>query len=246
MFISEHRRLSQCPGGGVQYIPGHIEPFVDLVISRYLPGDGAVVDLAGAGLRFAVPVALSGRRVTVIDLDSSSLDVRTISRRVNEIQSGPSLDISQLQALVEVEVAEVLSYLRNTSRRFALVCAFRFAHFLDPDQFVEFLQLAYSVLVPEGILALSAMTPYNLPDTTSRNEVFLHSVPVSPGFSLHRTFRKDQESKRVREQQNLAEQIHLVHTEFMHRVSKETGFEILEDSVRSTRIVAGFVLRKRH
>ena len=246
MFISEHRRLSQCPGGGIQYIPGHVEPFVDLVVSRYLPEEGAVVDLAGGGLRFAVPVALAGRRVTVIDLDPSSLDVRKIARRINEIQPELSVDIGQLEAVVEVEVAEVLSYLRSTSKRFALVCAFRFAHFLDPDQFVELLQLAYSVLGTGGILALSAMTPYNLPETASRNEVYLHSVPVNPGFRLFRRFRKDQTSRGVREQQNLAEKVHLVHSEFIHQVSKETGFEILEDSVKSTRIVAGFVLRKRN
>ena len=78
MFIAKHRRFSQQPGCGVQYIPGHIEPFVDLVLKEFLPPEGDLLDLGGGGLRFALPVALGGRAITVVDLDGGGLDVGEI------------------------------------------------------------------------------------------------------------------------------------------------------------------------
>jgi len=50
VFISEHCRRSPKSGHGAQYLPGHVEPFVDLIIDEYLPETGELLDLGGAGM----------------------------------------------------------------------------------------------------------------------------------------------------------------------------------------------------
>lgn len=81
-YISSERRISCVKGTGVQYIPGHEETFVDYILESFLPNMGEILDLAGGGLRFAIPVALKGRRIIVVDKDEGSLNIEGIVARV--------------------------------------------------------------------------------------------------------------------------------------------------------------------
>ena len=243
MFISKHRRLSECRGGGVQYIPGHIEPFVDLVVNNYLPRTGSILEIGGAGLRFAVPVAARGRQITVVDLDSSGLDVRSIVDRVNQNGDG-DLQVDELCERIDTRVQSAAGFLHSPPARYTMIAAFRLAHFSSPHDFKRLFDLVQLALEPGGVFVISAMTPFNLPEMHDYNEVYLSTEPVRKSSPLYRAFRQDPEAQRVRRLQNLTPRVHFVSSELIGEHATTEGFELVVDAFASTRIVAGFVLRK--
>jgi SAM-dependent methyltransferase len=242
-FISKQRRLSQKKGLGVQYLPGHVEPFVDLVINNYLPKNGKILDLGGGGLRFALPVALKGRKVSVVDLDRSGLDVEMVVNRVNQ-NDGTRLDAKDLLSRIEIYESDVLDFLRANSQLHSLITSFRVAHFMRPHEIPELFRLIHRALDVEGIFAFSAMTLYNLPDKIEFNELTLNSEPVSSRTPLHRRFLDTAAAEKVRTGQNLLKVFHLVDSDFVSTHAHNTGFEVIVDSYQSTRIVAGFIMKK--
>ncbi len=242
-FISKQRRLSQKEGFGVQYLPGHVEPFIDLVIDNYLPKNGKILDLGGGGLRFALPVALQGRKVSVVDLDRSGLDVEMVVNRVNE-NDGTSLDSKDLLTLIEIHESDVLEFLRTNRQPHTLITCFRVAHFMQPYEISDLFRLIHQALASEGLFAFSGMTSYNLPDKIEYNELFLNSEPVSTSTPLHRRFLDTPAAEDVRTGQNLMKEIHLVDSEFVASHAHNAGFEVVVDSYQSTRIVAGFIMKK--
>jgi len=246
VFISKHRRLTSRPGHGVQYIPGHVEPFVDLILDEYLPDDGEILDLGGGGLRFALPVAATGRSITVVDLDPTVVDLAMVLDRVNA-NEGSSLVATELASLVDTRVGDGLDFLATTGRRFALITAFRLIHLFSPKQIEAFFRLAHAALEPNGYLAVSGMTAFNLPltDEPDFNEIFESSEPVSDGQQLYRRFSQGRRASEVRKTHNLAAKTHLIDSELVAGQSDDSGFEVVVDAYKSTRIVAGFVLRKR-
>jgi SAM-dependent methyltransferase len=246
VFVSEHRRLTSRSGHGVQYLPGHVEPFVDLVLEEYLPDKGEILDLGGGGLRFALPVAATGRSITVVDLDPTVADLAMIVDRVNANDSS-SLVAEQLASLIERQVGDGLEYLATTNRSFTLITAFRVIHLFSPRQIEEFFRVTYNALQPDGCLVVSGMTAFNLPITEELvlNEVFESSEPVDEAQRLYRRFSKDQRASEVRRAHNLAAETHLLDSEFVAHQAHESGFDVVVDSYQSTRIVAGFVLQKR-
>ena len=243
MYISKHRRFSQACGGGVQYIPGHVEPFVDRVVSDFLPLSGKVVELGGAGLRFAIPVAAQGRAITVVDLDHTGLDIEQVVRRANAV-GDESLDAQDLVSRIHTTSGDALEFLRSASADYTLIAAFRLAHFFSPEEMQEFFSLVYSRLIAHGSLAVSAMTPFNLPGGEKYNEIFCATEPCDPETPLYRVFQDTPESISIRESQNLGNRVNLVDSALIHQLAATVGFEVVVDSFKSTRIVAGFVLRK--
>ena len=244
MFISKHRRFSQQLGSGVQYLPGHEEPFVDLVINGYLPKNGELLDLGGGGLRFAIPVALLGRSVIVVDLDPSGLDVRMVVNRMNT-NDQTNFDWETLEPLIGAKVANVLDYLREDELKYSLICAFRVAHFLRPTEISELFKRSYDALENRGRFVLSAMTPYNLPGDIEFNEVFDNSRPVSENAPLYREFLDRPAAAGVRKQQNLSRRVHLLDSSAVADFADEAGFAVVVDGFKATRIVSGFILEKR-
>jgi SAM-dependent methyltransferase len=228
----------------VQYLPGHVEPFVDLVIGEYLPDDGGILDLGGGGLRFALPVALKGRPVTVVDVDPTGLDVEMVVQRVNE-NEGAEIDPDAIVPLLELVEADVLDFLRTNTKEFALITAFRVAHFMSPLQVRELFTLVHRNLRADGTFVFSAMTPHDLLEGGDRlNEVFLNSEPVSAETPLYRRFSVNREAAALRSEQNIGELVHLVDAKFVSDVSRGSGFEVVVSAHRSTRIVAGYVLKR--
>jgi SAM-dependent methyltransferase len=235
--------MSSTPGLGVQYVPGHVEPFVDLVVGEYLPPTGNLLDLGGGGLIFAVPCALRGRKVTVVDLDEAALDVGMVIDRVNR-NDGSRIDVRAIGPLIETRVSDVLEYLRGESKQFALVSAFRVAHFLGPEGLSELFRLTSRILIPGGIFVLSGMTPYILVEGTAYNEVYLNSTAVSLEQPLYRVFACTDSANQIRQEQNLGSTVLLFDSAVIAAHSRQVGFEVLVDSFPATRIVAGYIMRK--
>jgi SAM-dependent methyltransferase len=235
--------MSSTPGLGVQYVPGHVEPFVDLVVGEYLPPTGNLLDVGGGGLLFAIPCALRGRKVTVVDLDEAALDVGMVIDRVNR-NDDSSIDVQATGHLIETCVSDVLEYLRGESREFALVSAFRVAHFLGPEGLSELFRLTSRVLVPGGLFVLSGMTPYDLVEGAVYNEVYLNTTAVSLEQPLYRVFACTDSARRIRQEQNLGGTVHLFDSALVAAHSREVGFEVIVDSYPATRIVAGYIMRR--
>jgi spermidine synthase len=246
VFISQHRRLTTQQGHGVQYIPGHIEPFVDLIVQDYLPDEGEILDLGGGGLRFALPVAQTGRRIKVVDLDPSGVDLDLIVERVNA-NEGSSLESRHFAPLIEFHIGDGLEFLASAEDNFRLITAFRLVHLFDPETIEEFFRLTSKALVTDGHLAFSGMTAFNLPVGTESqlNEVFTGSEPIRGDQQLYRRFASNPEADEARGAHNLRAEIHLLDSEFVATTAQRHGFEMVVDAYRSTRIVAGFVLKKR-
>lgn len=246
MFISKHRRLTSTSGHGVQYLPGHVEPFVDLIIDEYLPDEGQILDLGGGGLRFALPVAASGRSITVVDLDPTGVDLEMVIERVNA-NEGSTLVAERLASWIDPQVGDGLDFLTTTTQGFALITAFRLIHLFSPRHIEAFFRLAHQALDPDGYLAVSGMTAFNLPlsDEPVCNEIYESSEPVNTGQPLYRRFSQDPSALEVRRAHNLAAETHLLDSEFVAGQARDSGFEVVVDAYKSTRIVAGFVLRKR-
>jgi hypothetical protein len=113
------------------------------------------------------------------------------------------IDVRAIDHLIETCVSDVLEHLRGESREFALVSAFRVAHFLGPEGLSELFRLASRVLIPGGLFVLSGMTPYNLVEGAVYNEVYQNTTAVSPEQPLYRVFASTDSARRIRQEQNL-------------------------------------------
>jgi SAM-dependent methyltransferase len=243
MFITPERKISTIEGTGVQYIPGHVENFIDFVIENYLPDTGNILDLGGGGLRFAIPAALRGKAVTVVDLDASSLDVESIVAKVN--QNGKlNINCEAVQKLIQVRVQDVLSYLEESKTSYHFISAFRVIHFFSPDLLSKFFSLIHKKLENNGILVLSAIVPYNTSETREFNELYLNSENLDPANIYYRRFKETLEAENTRTQQNLPEFIHMIDRKFMDLQAQHYGFDVIEKGLQSTRVVEGYILKK--
>jgi hypothetical protein len=91
------------------------------------------------------------------------------------------------------------------------------------------------------------MTAHNLTidDEMEHNEVFENSAPIDLGQPLYRRFLDTPLAAEVRRSHNLDARFHLFDSEFVAEMASAHGLDIVVDAYKSTRIVAGFVLRKR-
>jgi SAM-dependent methyltransferase len=226
----------------VQYIPGHIEPFVDLILGQYLPVDGPLLDLGGGGLRFAVPAAMAGRQVTVVDVDGSSLDVEFIVRRVNEVE-GTSIEARALRSHIDVVESDIFDFLRSSAVEFSMVAAFRVIHFLTAREVSDLVRLMCDRVRPGGNVVLSAISPFVLPDVDQRNELYTNSAPINDGDDLHRRMMNTPDAQQLRREQNLPQDLLFIDTSFVAELARQVGFDIVVEGYQSTRVVAGYVLQ---
>jgi 2-polyprenyl-3-methyl-5-hydroxy-6-metoxy-1,4-benzoquinol methylase len=242
MYISDERRKSVVPDMGIQYIPGHEEHFVDYVIAGFLPEDG-ILELGGGGLRFAIPVAEKGKKITVVDLDPGSLDIDSIVEQVNN-NSKVFINTSLVKNLIKPIVAEAMSYLQCSTDKFNLITAFRFIHFLKSVDIETLFATAYTKLNPAGLLIISAITPYILFDLNSRNEIYNNSECVSNNFTLYRQFHDSVAAQKIMLDQNLSRQIHMIDEQYIDYLAQRYDFQVVEKNLVSTRIVGGYILEK--
>jgi hypothetical protein len=252
MYISPERKLSSVSGTGVQYLPGHVEPFVDLIVDDYLPSNGNIVDLGGGGLRIAIPVALAGRRITVVDLDEAGLDVEHIVQRVND-NNKLQVDPATVAPLIDIQVKDVLEWLDENQASYELMTAFRLLPYFSPDQMGQFFSRAGSAIAQNGLLAVSGLSAYDSSTEGQHNEFYDNSEPVSEENPLYRRFSDDPASRDLRESQNLPVLVHFIDAQFISSQAQAIGFQVIPNSRNegnpqshpSTRVVEGFVLRKQ-
>ncbi|MCA9396005.1 MAG: class I SAM-dependent methyltransferase [Candidatus Omnitrophica bacterium] len=240
MFIAPERKTSTVKGTGVQYIPGHTDAFVDHVLSHFLQDADRIVDLGGGGLRFAIPAAQTGKRVEVVDLDSSALDVSFISGRVNELGKC-NLDADSLTPLITPVKSDILEYLKKDGI-YDLITSFRFIHFLSPDQLKVFFDRAAQRLKPGGILAVSALAAE---ENDAENIIFSLTVPVDPENPMYRTWRDNAEALNVRTQQNLGEFVHFLSRDYLTALTENIWLNLTDSGIYSTNVVRGYVLTKQ-
>lgn len=243
MFVSKERKISSKKGTGTQYLPGHDEPFVDFIIEKYLPDSGNILDLGGGGLRFAIPVALRGKEVTVVDMDPDALDIATIVGRVNSIGK-LHIDLNTIRSLIKVENQNIFHYLKETNNQYSFISGFRVIHFNSSQMIAKLFSLVHSKLDKNGLFVVSANTIYNLPNTDEFNEIFLNSTELDSENSLYRKFNNTVEAESLREKQNLPQCVHFVDNQFVCSLAQAHGFEVIESDLQSTRVVRGYVLRR--
>ncbi len=244
MFISLERRKSSVAGTGIQYIPGHVEKFVDLVADVYVRAGAKVLELGGGGLRFAVPVALKGMDITVVDLDRESLDTGMVVERVNS-NGTLRLDAAVLSRRIKAVERGALEFLGDCGPDYDLIAAFRLVHFFSPPEVERFFELAAGALRRNGVLAFSSMTLHDLPLRSEFNEIHRNSAPVDPRDECFREFRRDAAAGKVREEQNLKERVHCLDARRVRRLADRFWFEVLLSGFPATRIVEGHVLKAR-
>lgn len=243
MYISPERKISTVPGAGVQYIPWHDEPFVDFVVENFLPPAGPILDLGGGGLRFAIPVALKGKAVTVVDLDEAGLDIENIVKRANEFGK-VYVKVDEVLPYVTVIKDNIFAFLEQNNEKYQLITAFRLIHFFSPTELDTFFSLISSSLGHEGVVAFSGVAPYNVNDKETLNELFINSAAVDPGNPFYRRFSDSPEAAAIRKNQNLAEYLHLIDEEFVQALAHKHNFTVVAADVSSTKIVAGYVVKK--
>jgi SAM-dependent methyltransferase len=239
-FISPERRQSGVEGTGIQYVPGHEEPFVDHIVAQYLPATGRIVELGGAGFRFALAAALAGRKVTVVDRDGPGLDLPTIVERVNA-NGKLSLDLAELAPLIDAREDDALAFLERERGPYDLVCAFRLIMYFAPPQALQLFRLAGAALAPGGVFALSGMTPWAADGTG--NEFHAQSDPIGAD-PLYRRFRDTDEARRLRRDQNQPRDVYFLDEVRIRELAAAAGLDVVETGLPSTRIMRGHVLRR--
>jgi hypothetical protein len=243
MYISPERKVSTVPGTGVQYIPWHNEPFVDFVVDNFLPPTGGIADLGGGGLRFAMPVALKKRSVTVVDLDEAGLDIENIVKRSNEFGK-LHIELSEIIPYITIKNDNIFSFLEKDNETYQLITAFRLMHFFSPTEIDTFFSMVSTKLSPNGTFAFSGVTSYNTTDKETPNDIFINSTACDQDNPLYRKFNESPEAVAIRNSQNLAEYIHLIDKKFIDHLADKYHYIVAAADVPSTKIVAGYVLQK--
>lgn len=241
-FISRERKFSTVKGTGVQYIPGHEESFVDYVISNYVNDKEQILELGGGGMRFAIPAADKNKNITVVDSDKSSLDIKAIIQKVKSNEK-VFVDEELVSSRINVVEGDVSSFLETSSKLYDLIVSFRVIHFFTPEKLRKFFELCSSSLAEDGTFVVSAITPYSNGNKDLTNEIFDNTAPVDQSIYF-REFVNSNEAQNIREAQNLSSRMHFVDESLVSQLCKEFGLELLESDISSTRVVAGYIIRK--
>jgi hypothetical protein len=239
LFIAKERKVTTVDGTGIQYIPGHIEPLVDMVIENNLPVSGQILDLGGGGLRFAIPVAEKNKKITVVDLDSSGLDINIIYNKMieNNIEDLPDLELITQNIIIKVD--NVFNFLKNTNTIFSLITSFRLIHFFSEKDVVELFKLISKKISDHSKLIISAITPFN-EDNITYNDIYLNSKPVSKNI-YYRKFMTNELANKIQTEQNLGDYIHLFTADYIESYANKFNFKLIESNLPSTKIVRGFI-----
>jgi SAM-dependent methyltransferase len=243
MYIAKERKKSSIKNTGIQYIPGHDDNFVDLVCQKYLPENERILELGGGGLRFAVPAALRGKDITVVDIDKEALNIPQIVKIVNE-NAKISVNADSIISRINVVNEDIFYFLENTRKKYGLIVCFRVIHFFSPEQIERFFSLIENRITGSGILAISAMIKNNFSREGEPNEFFLNSSPVCGENILYRRFEDTLEAESLRQNQNLPKNIHFIDEHFVNCKAEKFKYEIVVSNFLSTRIVNGYVLKK--
>lgn len=243
-FISRERRLSGIKNTGVQYIPGHTEPLIDLIIDQYLPKDGGkILDLGGGGLRFAIPVASLNYKVTVVDLDPTGLDLNLIYSRMEENGCLEFPNFRLISKNIKLCVDDVFNFLDVSKVNYSLITAFRLLHFFNINEVDTFFKLLEKRIMNDGKIVISTLSPFEENNETY-NEVFENTLSIKDNI-FYRKFNRSSGAKKLRKEQNLGHSIHLFTENYLKSIAERNGFKMITGNLPSTRIARGYVLTKK-
>jgi SAM-dependent methyltransferase len=243
LFISAERKLSIIKNTGIQYIPGHIEPLVDLIIDKYLPGDnGDLLDLGGGGLRFAIPVASLNRKIIVVDLDKTALDIDLIFSKMKENGFADFFDLNLLKKNILTVVDDVFNFIETTKVSYSLITLFRVIHFFNENEVDHLFNLLSKRLRKDGKLVVSAFSQYN-DDNTTQNEIFSNSKPFLRNV-FYRKFIENNNTEKIQKEQNLGPLVHLFSEDYLKVYGEKHHLKLITGNLPSTRIVRGYIFTK--
>lgn len=242
-MVSAQRKISNIEGTGIQYLPGHEEPFADEVL-RHLTtlGDGLnLLELGGGGLRFISAAANLNvvANIAVVDTDYHALDYEKIGKIAAE-------NLVQIRTKCSFHVIDVRLFwdMLSPTPLFEAIVAFRLFHFFDPASFDKSIGDASKRLKSGGILAISgiASVDYNVPG--KQNQLYIHSAPID-GNKYYRKLDKNVDAviKAMREQ-NLQEDILFFEEDLIDAIAKKYGLTKVSGPIKATRIVSGYILKK--
>jgi SAM-dependent methyltransferase len=240
-LISDERAFTSVQGTGVQYLPGHIEDFVDLIIKKYIPQGGNILELGGGGLRFAIP-ACEKAIVKVVDLDPAGLEICNVMEKVKS-NGKWTYDENSTISHLSTEVSDALVFLRTTNEKYDLIVAFRLLHFLTPEQIDEFFLHTKRCLKPSGIFVFSGFSFYELPLQRRHNTLFENSAPAENAKNIYfRKFQMGEEITKLRAQQNIGYFAHFFDNNHVAFLARKHNFRVLLSGFPSTGIVEGYIL----
>ena len=243
LFISSERKLSKIKNTGIQYIPGHTEPLIDMIKDKFLPVDNEnILDLGGGGLRFAIPVASLNKKIIVIDLDESAVDIDLIYSRMRKNRLPVFTDIHILKKNIIPVVDDVFHFLDTTEIRYSLITAFRLIHFLNEKGIDRFFRLVSDRLIEGGKFVVSAFIQYD-GDNATNNEIYSNSEPYK-GNVFYRKFYRNSLAEKIQTDQNLGPLVHLFSEKYLNEYGMKHNLRMIACNLPSTRIVRGFVFTK--
>jgi len=238
-YIGRERKVSNFPGGGIQYIPGHDEPFIDYFISEYVAKQSfsIALELGGGGFRFALPASQYLQKIIVVDIDKESLDINKI---IIKLKSLGNFSDTYVSSKIETEESDIFLYLSKTSTKFDLVVISRLIHFLDKDQMKHLIKLLEKVIKKDGLVCVSALT-LKEKNSDTYNEFYLNSHEVDSIY--YRKMNADEKTQNLLEKQNLPQKIHLFEKEYIQKIFSE-NFILIDGPYWATRTVQGFIFKK--
>lgn len=240
-LISDERAFTSVQGTGVQYLPGHVEDFVDLIIKKYTPEASNILELGGGGFRFAIP-ASEKSLVKVVDLDPLGLEISSIIEKVKGNGKWVYDEIS-IKNHLSTQVGDALSFLSTTNEKFDLIVSFRLLHFFHPKQIDEFFFHTKRCLKQNGTFVFSGFSLYELPLQRSHNKLFKNSMPVEDDKNIYyRKFISGDEITKLRLEQNIGDIAHFFDNSYVNFLAQRHNFRVLLSGFPSTGIVEGYIL----
>ncbi|WP_345993669.1 hypothetical protein [Sulfurimonas sp. HSL-1716] len=241
-MVGDQRKVSNLLGTGIQYIPGHIEPYVDECVQevqKYKPK--RILEIGGGGFRFISEVITNEaiKEALIIEPDYYALDYKKILTKIDQLEL---IDLMEKKVNFFIGTDEKYFEINNIKMQFDCIAAFRVYHFSTPEKFQNIIQKFSEIMSENALLFLSGMCSLDYL-TKEENIFFTNSMPINS----EKYYRKlDQTNEMVRDaitKQNLPENILFLDMEFIER-SIGKNFKVLKGPIMSTKIVAGYILQK--
>ena len=239
-MISDERVFTSVAGAGVQYLPGHVEDFIDLVLNKYISTSGDILELGGGGLRFAFPAA-SRARVTVVDLDAAGLDVDAITKKVHE-NGKVQIDLPLVKKNIFPIISDALTFLEKDKAKYSLIATYRMVHFFSPKMIDDLFSLAKARMHSGALFAISGISFYELPFKERFNQLYINSSPIKNN-EYYRGFFDNEFANSIRNDQNLGDRMHFFDSSLITNLAKKHGFDVVLSGYPSTGIVEGYILK---
>ena len=239
------RKIANGGGFGIQYLPGHVEPYMDHCLSLLAAAGAAnILELGGGGLRFALPameLAALGR-LTVVDPDAVALSVARVAAEV----AVPAAWLDRAATVLEPWIGSAQDFFWDlpAGQSFDAVAAFRVFHFMTEAEFAATAAQVARCLVPGGLFLLSGLGRADHDCADGADNDFFRASQPQPTPWYRRIDDRDPAVARQLAAQNLGDHMLFMTPDWMDPLLSGLGFSRVEPPMAATRIVSGHVFRK--